>query len=64
MPAVTALHQGGRLHQRTFDQMLESETAAAYELSDMDQQQQQASLSQETIEAAASQATEEAVAEA
>lgn len=44
--------------------MHESETTAAFVLSDLDQQQQQASLSQETIEAAATQATEEAVAEA
>jgi hypothetical protein len=34
VPDVTALHQGERLHQRSFDRMLEGESNAAYELAD------------------------------
>lgn len=34
MPNVAALHSGERIHQRSYDQMLEGETNAAYELSE------------------------------
>ena len=34
VPNVAALHQGERLHQRSYDQMLEGESNAAYELSE------------------------------
>jgi len=34
VPDIVALHQGERLHQRSYDQMLEGESNAAYELSE------------------------------